>query len=907
MSEIYELINEIRSKKGKMVLFIGAGISKNVGNYPSWDQLVSKMNYALTKKRKKKFSYEEKMIIPEKLYNINEEKYYKILLDSFKNSDSKKSVFSELFMKIKPDHIITTNYDKLIEYDDSFLKDYYKIIAKDKDFCNNYQNHYLLKIHGDILEKETIVLKEKDYLDYSDNHKLIETFVKSLLIDHCFVFCGYSANDYNVKMMINWYGNLNPSGENFAYLLSTDSSEEIKKDIDYFKRKGIKLVDLYNCPTVDIDLANEKGKKVYSMLYFIGRNNLDYQYFSTAYLEKLNKDISQIEIIDVKTLLNYLDFSYMIRGSTLMLRYRNEYKVICKMLDTNNDIKKSLSHARLSMVNCADCYHVKENFNKEDYLCKTIDYVSDEIDHDYFKFAIFNDYLAFSLNVRNSCASVFAYNELRRWMIFDGCHDVVQEVNDFQRLVREWNRTIINYDSDAREQMISLKKDILEYIDANKLYGFFKYFIDIRDYTLQCNDYLHKLLDIKEVNSKGRFIQNSFEFIEMQRLVYDLYRLSHVYGISTYSGNLNKIYYNYFEAICIAESYKVSMYDIDIVCKNLQHKQVKQLLKRYKVDKLAFTDGIDFDFLLSNLLKSYYEAPVEITKHDILLNLVLLSEHSNSHISIKKVVDFLNLHICLFDSFGESLVSLVNNHSCCEINCPELVFTLLGNKNIYNSILDKIDIKDFKKFVKKTIGKSSSAYTISNQIAERISVFDFDDRTLFKDIYIYYDFIINTDFGYEIKRFIKKHTNDIDDILLSYFVYEGIIDFSQNMLEKLVKQVKDLGENELSGIKTYRDKKEKLINLIIFYSIERKIVDYSIIENISSQSVFLSFLFDNCNFDWGLIDLKDYRWYLIFKNLVTDLQIKNHIDDLSKKINEHSNNMNEIESYIYYKFMYVLR
>ena len=50
----------------------------------------------------------------------------------------------------------------------------------------------------------SVVLKEQDYLDYSQKHVLIELFIKSLLTDHIVLFLGYSLNDYNIKLILSW-------------------------------------------------------------------------------------------------------------------------------------------------------------------------------------------------------------------------------------------------------------------------------------------------------------------------------------------------------------------------------------------------------------------------------------------------------------------------------------------------------------------------------------------------------------------------------------------------------------------------------------------------------------------------------------------------------------------------------
>lgn len=58
--------------------------------------------------------------------------------------------------------------------------------------------------YGDLEKADTIVLKESDYIKYEQEHPLICTFIKSLLVNHTFVFLGYSLNDNNLNLIIGW-------------------------------------------------------------------------------------------------------------------------------------------------------------------------------------------------------------------------------------------------------------------------------------------------------------------------------------------------------------------------------------------------------------------------------------------------------------------------------------------------------------------------------------------------------------------------------------------------------------------------------------------------------------------------------------------------------------------------------
>ena len=116
----------------------------------------------------------------------------------------KTNIIDEIIVKLQPEHIITTNYDHLLENVNDPRVSKYAVITKDDDILSKKGRNYIIKMHGDIDDIENIVLKEDDYLNYSQNHIIIETFIKSLLIDKTFLFVGYSLNDNNLKLIMSY-------------------------------------------------------------------------------------------------------------------------------------------------------------------------------------------------------------------------------------------------------------------------------------------------------------------------------------------------------------------------------------------------------------------------------------------------------------------------------------------------------------------------------------------------------------------------------------------------------------------------------------------------------------------------------------------------------------------------------
>lgn len=287
-----ENLSHIKEKifKEKLVIFVGAGVSKN-SQVPTWGHIVrkyaKKLNYTQclscyfqtddcykTCHYKYRFSTDEYLKIPQYFYSQdqseNHQDYYTILKEAF-NKEFKPNILNDLIVSLNPEHIITTNYDHLMDHYE------YEVIKSDADLLKTKTNHYLIKMHGDIDDLENIVFKEDDYLKYSHTHALIELYIKSLLIDHTFVFVGYSLNDYNLKTFLSWIDYLGQEKKvkdnmHSHFLITNDILPEQNYLISYYNQKNIQVINLNNLDeqliseSKDILLDDEIGRKTYICL-----------------------------------------------------------------------------------------------------------------------------------------------------------------------------------------------------------------------------------------------------------------------------------------------------------------------------------------------------------------------------------------------------------------------------------------------------------------------------------------------------------------------------------------------------------------------------------------------------------------------------------------------------------------
>ncbi len=276
----YEMIDDLSLAltREKLVIFVGAGVSKNSG-LPTWGQMVHSFAAAIGYPMPDRLATEEYIRIPQYYYCMDESEghasYYD-LLKSMIPEDVKPNLLNELLVSLQPKHIVTTNFDTLLDQ----VARGYQVIREDRDLLTGKSRHYLLKLHGDIRRPEKMVFKEDDYLQYSETHRLMETFLKSLLIDHTFLFVGYSLNDYNLKTFVSWIDymarEMHVKQEMHRnYFLS--SSRQVGRDYlhRYYEEKGLDVIGLYHLPEEveararEVALTYELGRRTYAVLELI--------------------------------------------------------------------------------------------------------------------------------------------------------------------------------------------------------------------------------------------------------------------------------------------------------------------------------------------------------------------------------------------------------------------------------------------------------------------------------------------------------------------------------------------------------------------------------------------------------------------------------------------------------------
>ena len=378
-----ELLNYIsmfreKAEQGKLVIFVGAGVSCNVDGMPSWNTLIQNMAKAINYSRcsscrhkaekcestcflKDDFSTDEFLKIPQYVFNKNQELYDRVLAESI-SAVTADAPLSSAILDINPAHIITTNYDQLLESSKNIFCEQYQVIVHDKDLLNADKGKYIIKMHGDISEPSSIVLKEQDYLDYSQKHVLIELFIKSLLTDHIVLFLGYSLNDYNIKLILSWLNYMRSQNgaldENrrVGYLIL---DQEVVDDIQlsYFSNNNIGVINIRSMPLIEeipVDLSNEIGKRLYSFLRVIANPALEENLSSIGNIVKFMSQFSFVSYDQILKLL-YVK-TYEVTNWQLRLFSKSDYVRLTTFMKSEdegaNNLKQLFLNAGIVSIYC---------------------------------------------------------------------------------------------------------------------------------------------------------------------------------------------------------------------------------------------------------------------------------------------------------------------------------------------------------------------------------------------------------------------------------------------------------------------------------------------------------------------------------------------------------------------------
>lgn len=638
-----ELLNYIsmfreKAEQGKLVIFVGAGVSCNVDGMPSWNALIQNMAKAIDYSRcdtcrhrlescentcllKDDFSTDELLKVPQHVFNKDQELYYRILNESIPAVTADAPLSSAIF-DINPAHIITTNYDQLLESSKNIFCEQYQVIVYDKDLLNADKGKYIIKMHGDLSDASSIVLKEQDYLDYSQKHVLIELFIKSLLTDHIVLFLGYSLNDYNIKLILSWLNYMRSQNGAFdvdrrvGYLIL---DQEIVDDtqLSYFSSNNIEVININSMPLIQeipADLSNEIGKRLYSFLRVIANPALE-ENLST--IENAVKFMSRFSFVSYEQILKLLYVKrYEVTDRELRLFSENDYARLIAFMESGDegatDLRQLFLNAGIVSIQCIHEHKV---------MRFRIGELSDNalLKSEIFNLYILNKYDEIKALLNSEHIDLEANEMLFYKSIVDGFSEILKfheeiDCSGFpidQKVAYLHNSAVLEAIQTYFGGFDSAKvKQFVQNIAASKEREVFSGYLDIYSGNtkkrLSMYEALEKLKkDVEDRNTIHFGGTSCARLYEIKRLAitqYFFYYNNHI----LYQGfrDLKDFFKPYIEAIICAnsdaaqkttlfgdmefanEKYAVEYIDLDIMAKFISTKDLSALVRSYNVKQL---------------------------------------------------------------------------------------------------------------------------------------------------------------------------------------------------------------------------------------------------------------------------------------------------------------------------------
>ena len=291
------------SRNNSLTFFVGAGVSKLSG-VPSWAELINDINTVLGRKPQKYYSFDDNLRIAQMLYyHLKEDKdaYYSFIEKRLNSISFVPNEVHEQLFKYNPNSIITTNFDDLLEDAAGLYCQFYRSISCDNEVPQIDGDRFILKVHGDLRHKN-IVFKEEDYLNYTENFKLIETILKAIFSTNTVVFIGYSLNDYNIKLILNWAKTLLKDEFNKPIFIYTGSENLSLEELLYQESKGLHVVEYYK----ECGYSTDYLTRYLSILKAI-RRSADYSYEGKTEEEAFSVTYSLLEPLDHLEALRFSD------------------------------------------------------------------------------------------------------------------------------------------------------------------------------------------------------------------------------------------------------------------------------------------------------------------------------------------------------------------------------------------------------------------------------------------------------------------------------------------------------------------------------------------------------------------------------------------------------------------------
>lgn len=200
-------------KQKKVLLFIGAGISASLNDennvkFPAWKELIDELSKMVDYDRELFSMYGDNMMLAEYVSLSDKEVVYNIIKEKLTITDEvrkelEQSEIYDIICGFQCPIIYTTNYDKLIEEAFEMKGLSYSKISNINDMKEvKKDSTRIMKFHGDIEDKDSIVLSESQYFERMNFQSFMDIQFQADILQYHILFLGYSMSDINIKLLL---------------------------------------------------------------------------------------------------------------------------------------------------------------------------------------------------------------------------------------------------------------------------------------------------------------------------------------------------------------------------------------------------------------------------------------------------------------------------------------------------------------------------------------------------------------------------------------------------------------------------------------------------------------------------------------------------------------------------------
>ena len=924
--KLLESINLIREKaeNNKLIVFVGAGVSRNVEGMPSWYALVKAMADAIHYSKcdyckhrngcegncrlQEEYSSDEFLKIPQYVYNQDPELYNKILAGQIKEV-SEDAPLSKAIFDINPTHIITTNYDTLLESSKSELREQYQVIVRDKDLLDSTKNKYIIKMHGDLHDTSTIVLKEQDYLNYSQNRVLIELFIKSLLTDHVVLFLGYSLNDYNIKQIISWLNYMRSQndaleGVKVGYIVFDEDNIDERQQT-YFENNSIGIINIHNMPQVEnipTSLKIEEGKRLYSLLKVVENPSLESNFEPQVFIKHFLEFAKQYSFIDYKNLLNLLHIGrYEKTEGELSLFEQKDYDKLKSYLDSSipeaTGIRQRFIDAGIGIISYWNPPH--------DLLTYKFD---EEIQSTLFQDKAFELYLTNNYKELESLISKDAYNTMSACFyhslssFYDEAIYTAYDGIDFTSLTRSQKTTFLlnkayldlfkthnanykkvkafinNTSRKSERECLSFFADMFDGYSSKKFY-IEKQFAELKKYyqgnTVSFGGgtlgHLYKIKNIAIELFYFIFYNNIFiegAGAEIKEIL-SLYIESIVYTNGEYSPSES----DWFGIKSSKEKYQITIVDVDIMTKFISTDKLVQFFDDYHIKKLStqFAPKYAVD-IFHNLVESILTLNIDLRSSiwHTLVNLAVLLNYVELDLSDKSLLEVDIVRLFTNDKFDAYFFSVAYpDFRVCLKVFANLCGSVIAKSN-YKIITSVLKSKNFFDYENNTNQYSIQAFLksfIKDEDGVAIkSIIDSFENVNQKLICIglLFKSFPPGEIKEEIKKYIEMNLPSVKRRYFLDFILNDFIALSEEETNSMVGKIIAIDDKQSKTPSiSFPDPLESEIERLCLLILTDKISNLDILkrlECLNKKNEFLEFILHPDTFDFNCVNFSNYMW-----------------------------------------------